>query len=211
MWGGKMPYFQWNLSVLRKLAIIAIIFPTRWITENHSFVETIPSTRPPDWKLLKPWAVHNNSSYCISDLETQATHLYFRTLKRTAGEKCVLSPSWFILGHCYTYEVAGSPLGSSVSPLPYRSDQNSMQSLKFGTGNGQNTLGSAPVSHLGLLSPIHVFPWPLWVSFVIPLPCFLASPCEVTNMNISVVMCSQWSCDLNLPVFSEETPPATKW
>lgn len=27
-------------------------FPTRWIAENHSFAETIPSTRPPDCKLL---------------------------------------------------------------------------------------------------------------------------------------------------------------
>lgn len=75
-------------------------FPTRWIAENQSFAETIPSTRPPDWKLLEPWTVHNNFSYCTSGLETQTTHLYFRTLKRTAGEKCVLRPSWFILGHC---------------------------------------------------------------------------------------------------------------
>lgn len=80
-----------------------------------------------------------------------------------------------------------------------------MQSLKFGTGNGQNALGECTSLSPSCCPPFYVFPWPLRVSSVIPLPCFLASPCKVTNMTISMVMCSQWSCDLNLPAFSGET------
>lgn len=87
-----------------------------------------------------------------------------------------------------------------------------MQSLKFVTGNGQNALGECTILSPSYSPPIYVFPWPLRVSFVIPLPCFLASPCKVTNMTISInghvfsmVMWSQSPCILR------GDPPATKW